>query len=195
MNWVKSIRFDIAPLQTVMDEYMLALQQAEDQLKRLTLAIEEQAKTPERQKMAAALMTLRGVKTVTAMTILSEIGDLRRFGKASEFMAAMGLVPSEYSSGGRTCRGSITKTGNMHVRRVLVEAAWHYRHKAVGPGIRARRIGQPPNVVGIAQKADVRLCRKYWKLADRGKLLTTAAVAVARELAGFVWAIGRIAWE
>jgi len=192
MNWMKTIHFDIVSLQTVMDEYLLVLAQAEDQLKRLTLAIEEISKTPECEKSVAALMTLRGVQTVTAMTILSEIGDMRRFGKAREFMAAIGLVPSEYSSGKRTCRGSITKTGNVHVRRVLVEAAWHYRHKTVGPGIRARRIGQPPEVIDVAQKADARLCRKYWRIADRGKRLTTVVVAVARELAGFVWAIGQL---
>jgi len=194
MNWIKAIRLDIAPLQTVMDEYMLVLQQAEEQLKRLTVALEELAKMPKHQKMVGALMTLRGVKTVTAMTVISEIGDMRRFSKASEFMAAIGLVPSEYSNGGRTHRGSITKTGNMHVRRVLVEAVWHYRHKLVGPAIRARRIGQPAEVVNIAQRADARLCRKYWKLAGRGKLMTMTVVAVARELAGFVWAIGQVAW-
>ena len=137
-------------------------------------------------------MTLRGVQTLTAMTILSECGDLRRYGTASEFMAGVGLVPSEYSSGAKTCRGSITKTGNAHVRRVLVEAAWHYRHRPVASkAIKARRAGQPSAVVNVAQKADVRLNRKFRRMTDRGKRSTLAAVAVARELAGFVWAIGQ----
>ena len=137
-------------------------------------------------------MTLRGVKTITAMTILMEIGDMRRFGKAKDFMAAIGLVPSEHSSGNSVRRGSITKTGNVHVRRILVESAWHYRHRpTAGKGIKARRAGQPLEVVQVAQKADTRLYKKFRKLVDKGKRTTIAAVATARELAGFVWAIGQ----
>jgi len=137
-------------------------------------------------------MTLRGVQTVTAMTVLSEIGDMRRFGKARDFMAAIGLVPSEYSSGSSIHRGSITKTGNVHVRRVLVESAWHYRHRPVASSrIKARRAGQPLEVVRVAQKADSRLYRKYRRLMDRGKPPNKTIVAIARELAGFIWAIGQ----
>ena len=138
-------------------------------------------------------MTLRGVKTITAMTILTEMGDMRRFGKAKDFMAALGLVPSEYSSGNSVRRGGITKTGNTHVRRILVESAWHYRHwPTASKRIQARRTGQPLEVVRVAQKADIRLYRKYRKMIDRGKQPGKTIAAVARELAGFVWAIGQL---
>jgi len=192
MKWMQAIKFASATLNAVFEEYLLSLSQAEECVGRLTRTIEELAQTPEYQKPVEALMTLRGVKTITAMTIVSEIGDMRRFGKAKEFMAALGLVPSEYSSGKSICRGSITKTGNAHVRRVLVESAWHYRHRpTVGKAIKARRVGQPPEVLNIAQKADTRLNRKFRKIVDRGKRATVAAVATARELAGFIWAIGQ----
>lgn len=191
-KWLGEIRFEDVFLKTVFEEYQIGVDQALEQLQRLTLAVTEISKTVEYKKPAESLMTLRGFQTLTAMTVLSECGDLRRFGTASEFMASVGLVPSEYSSGAKTCRGSITKTGNAHVRRVLVEAAWHYRHKPVaGKAIKTRRAGQPSAVVSVAQKADVRLNRKFRRMTDRGKRSTLAAVAVARELAGFVWAIGQ----
>ena len=191
-KWLGEIRFEDVFLKTVFEEYQIGVDQAVEQLQRLTEAVSEISKTAEYKKPAEFLMTLRGVQTLTAMTILSECGDLRRYGTAGEFMAGVGLVPSEYSSGAKTCRGSITKTGNAHVRRVLVEAAWHYRHRPVaGKAIKARRAGQPSAVVSVAQKADVRLNRKFRRMTDRGKRSTLAAVAVARELAGFVWAIGQ----
>lgn len=191
-KWLGEIGFKDVFLTIVFEEYQIGVDQALEQLQRLTLAVSEISMTAEYKKPAESLMTLRGIQTLTAMTILSECGDLRRFGTAGEFMAAVGLVPSEYSSGAKTCRGSITKTGNAHVRRVLVEAAWHYRHKPVaGKAIKARRAGQPPSVLSVAQKADVRLNRKFRRMTDRGKRSTLAAVAVARELAGFVWAVGQ----
>jgi len=190
---MKALRFDDDSLQMVLDEYLLTQTQAEDRVERLTQAVEEKAKAPEYKQCVAALMTLRGVQVVTAMTIVSEIGDLRRFGSAKEFMSALGLVPSEHSSGESIHRGSITKTGNAHVRRVMVESAWHYRHRPmVGQRIKARRAGQPLEVLQVAQKADIRLNRKFRKLVERGKRTTIAAAATARELAGFIWAIGQL---
>jgi transposase len=189
---MKGIEFENGTLNAVFEEYRVALDRAVDWLQRLTQSIENLGQTDEYKKPVAALMSLRGVKTITAMTIVSEIGDMRRFGKAKEFMAAIGLVPSEYSSGNSIRRGSITKTGNAHVRRVLVESAWHYRHRpTVGKGIKERRAGQPLEVVTLAQKADTRLCSKFRKMVNRGKRATTAAVATARELAGFIWSIGQ----
>lgn len=109
-------------------------------------------------------------------------------------MSATGLTVSEYSSGQRRRQGTITKTGNAHLRRVLVEAAWHYRHRpSVSRTLQKRREGQPLPVLAIARKAEIRLHRKYQRLIARGKRSTQAVVAVARELAGFVWAIGQIA--
>jgi len=192
MRWLKGIRFEIAFLQTVFEEYALTLDQAEERVVRLTREIEAVSVRPEYLELVSALMVLRGVQIITAMTVLFEIGDLRRFASAKEFMSALGLVPSEYSSGGKVSRGSITKTGNSHIRRVLVESAWHYRHRpTVGKGIKARRAGKPLELLNIAQKADVRLNRKFRRMTDRGKRSTVAAVATARELAGFVWAIGQ----
>jgi transposase len=191
-KWMKGICFETNILKIVFDEYLLALEQAEERLDRYTRTIEEIAARPEHRQIISALMVLRGVQAITAMTIFFEIGDLRRFGRAKDFMAALGLVPSEYSSGSQISRGSITKTGNSHIRRVLIESAWHYRHgPTAGKAIKARRSGKPVELIGIAQKADVRLNRKFRRMTSRGKLSTVAAVATARELAGFVWAIGR----
>src|SRR3990170_3831465 len=127
-------------------------------------------------------------------TVLSELIDLNRFPSARKLMDFVGLVPGEYSSGGKQWRGSITKSGNVHVRRVLVEAAWHYRHspRSTGAAIKKRREGQPPEVIETARKAELRLYKKFTRMVMRGKKTTVAAIAVARELAGFVWAIGRI---
>jgi len=122
------------------------------------------------------------------MTIVAEVWDMRRYGTAPQFMGATGLVSSEHSTGERERRGKITKTGNAHLRRVLVEAAWHYRHRANGgPTIKKRRKGQPEAVVSIAERADQRLNRKFRRMVDRyNKKPVIAAVAVARELAGFI---------
>ncbi len=135
------------------------------------------------------LRCFRGIDTLTAATLVLEVFDFRRFGTPRPFMSFVGLVPSEASSGVRLRRGSITKTGNAHLRRVLVEAAWHYQHRP-GPSalIRARRAGQPPAVVAVGEQAEVRLHRRFARLVARGKLRTVAATAVARELCGFLWA-------
>jgi len=193
-RWMKGIRFEDARLEAVREECLLAVEEASERLKRLTRAVEAVAQEPRYQKPAAALMTLRGVGTLTAVTILAEMGDMRRYGTAKEFMSALGLVPSEHSSGGKTFRGSITKTGNVHARRVLVEAAWQYqRRPAPGGAVKRRREGQPLETVRVAQKAEERLRRKFRRLVARGKRTTVAAVAVARELAGFVWAVAQTA--
>jgi len=192
-NWIRSLKFADANTQTVLAEYVLALEQELERVQRLNLRIEEESRHPDVAPAVARLRTLRGVDTITAMTLISELVDMNRFSNPRELMAFAGLVPSEYSSGGRQCRGRITKTGNAHVRRVLVESAWHYRHSptGAGPTIRKRREGQPPEVLEIARKAEMRLCKKYRKMTARGKSSRIAVVAVARELAGFVWAIGK----
>jgi len=191
--WVRSQRFDDKNAETVIEEYVVALEQELERIKRLDARIEEESHNPEIAPMVARLRALRGVDTVTAMTLVSELVDLNRFANPRELMAYVGLVPSERSSGGRERRGSITKTGNAHVRRVLVEAAWHYRHSPTGGGvgIRKRREGQPPGVIETARKAEIRLHRKYKRMVMRGKRPGLAVIAAARELAGFVWAIGR----
>ena len=140
-------------------------------------------------------MALRGVNLLTAVTVVAEIGDMKRFAKASQLMAYLGLVPSETSSGGSTRRGGITKTGNSHVRRVLVEAAWTYRHAARKTAVVQRRAERTPEVVqDIAKSAQKRLCQRYRTLEGKGKLKVQVQVctALARELAGFIWAIGQV---
>ena len=137
-------------------------------------------------------MALRGVKLITATTIVAEIGDLQRFATAPQLMAYLGVVPSEHSSGESKSRGGITKTGNGHVRRVLVESAWQYRYPARKTAVLQRRAERASEQVqDIAWKAQKRLCGRYRLLEARGKLKVQVCIAVARELAGFIWAIGQ----
>lgn len=192
--WMLKIKLGGGYSQTVLDEMIVTLEQRLAQLSRYDAMIEEAAKAPEITPYVTALSVLRGINTLSAMTILSELGDLRRFATAPQLMAALGLVPSEYSTGDKTSRFSITKTGNAHVRHVVVEAAWHYQRRMInGRRIKARRNGQPEALVAIAQKCDLRLHRKFFRMTSRGKRSTIAAVAVARELVGFIWAIGQLA--
>jgi transposase len=147
------------------------------------------AQAPHYRTNVEALCCLRGIKTLSAMTLLSEIGDVRRFQAPTALMAYFGLVPSERSSGEYQRRGPITKAGNTHCRRVLVEAAWNNHHRSGADLVlKRRRQGQPPNVVAIAIKAQHRLYKKFWRL-DHRKHRHVAITAVARELCGFVWAI------
>jgi transposase len=193
-RWIRAQKVEDPNSETVLSEYVAAIDQEIERIGRLDAQIEEESKNPQIAPAIARLKSLRGVKTLTAMTILSELIDLNRFESARKLMGFVGLVPGEYSSGGKQWRGSITKSGNSHVRRVLVEAAWHYRHspRKTGEAIRKRREGQPPEVIETARKAELRLYKKFTRLVMRGKKTTVAATAVARELAGFVWAIGRI---
>lgn len=193
-TWIRAIRFEQSHAQAVFEEYQAAVVEQLEQLARFNQLLQQAAELPELAAKASPFQTLRGVSTRTALTVLAEVGDLRRYAKASHFMGATGLVPSEYSSGNRRRQGAITKTGNAHLRRVLVEAAWHYRHRP-GPSrdLSRRRLGQPLPVLSIARKAEARLHRKYQRLTSRGKRSTQAVVAVARELAGFLWAIAQVA--
>jgi transposase len=192
--WIRKIQFEDANAQTVLDESIRAVEQSQEQLKTFDGKIEENAQKPEYVKKVQRYQTLRGVKTVTAMTIIAEVGDMRRYATAPQFMASTGLVSSEHSTGDHERRGQITKTGNNHLRRMVVEASWHYRHRPnVGRTIKKRREGQPAAVVSIAQRADQRLNRKFRRMVDlHNKKPVIAAVAVGRELAGFIWAIGQL---
>jgi transposase len=177
----------------VLDEMVRTHTQRLERRKRYDEAIEAVAEQPEYAPYVAALSVLRGIDRLSAMTILSELGDLRRFPTAPQLMGAIGLVPSESSTGDTTSRFSITKTGNAHVRHIAVEAAWQYQRRiTAGPTIKRRRKDQPKALVDIAEKCDLRLNRKFHRMTSRGKRSTVAAVAVARELMGFIWAIGQI---
>src|SRR6185436_13766730 len=138
------------------------------------------------------LRCFRGIDDLTALTIAAELGDPRRFATAPSTMAFVGLVPTEHSSGSRRTQGGITKTGNAHLRRVLVESAWHYRHHPfVSQTLRARQSGAPAAAIAHAWMAQHRLHRRYQRLAARGKPKQHIVTAVARELTGFVWAVLR----
>jgi transposase len=193
--WMRAQRFEDQNADAVYREYHLALEQQLERVQRLTDLVQAQAGNPVVAGLVGKLRALRGVDTVTAMTLATELVDLRRFTKPTQLMKFIGMVPSEHSSGSSTHRGSITRAGNAHVRRVLVEAGWHYRHSPRGSGvaISRRREGQPTEVIDVARKAEMRLHAKYQRLVlGKGKRPTVAVVAVARELAGFVWAITRV---
>lgn len=193
-GWVRSIHLDQGHAQIVLEGYIARVLDQSERVRSFDPLLQQAARDPRYAAKVESLSALRGIATITALTILSESGDLRRYRSAPAFMSATGLVPSEHSSGATRRQGAITKTGNSHLRRVLVEAAWHYRHRPCpGKAIRARREGQPAATVTIARRADERLFHKYRRLVARGKRSTQAATAVARELAGFVWAIGQIA--
>jgi len=193
-TWLKALRLDGEHSGFVLDEMVGELEHRIEQLKRYDQQMEQAAQRPEYVPYLEALRTLRGISTISAMTLLSELGDLRRFPTAPQLMAAVGVVPSEYSTGDKTTRYSITKTGNAHVRHVVVEAAWHYQRRlSTGRVIKARRKDQPKAIVDIAEKCESRLHRRFHRLTSRNKKSTVAAVAVARELLGFIWAIGQIA--
>lgn len=191
-TWLKAINLEGEHSGFVLTEMIGELQHRVEQLKRFDQRLELAAQKPEYIPYLNALRTLRGIGTISAMTILSEFGDLRRFGAAPQLMAAVGVVPSEYSTGDKTTRMSITKTGNAHVRRIVVEAAWHYqRRPATGRVLASRRKGQPQAIVDIAEKCEKRLHARFHRLTSRNKKSTVAVVAVARELLGFIWAIGQ----
>jgi transposase len=143
------------------------------------------------QAVIGALQTLRGVAKVSAVTLVAELGQISRFRRPNQLMAYAGVVSREDSSGARIRRGAITKTGNTHVRRIIGEAAWAYQHRpAVYGALRKRQEGQSEQVKAMAWKAQNRLCGRYRKLAGKGKPHQKVVTAVARELLGFIWAIG-----
>jgi transposase len=191
-TWLGTITLEGEYSQAVLLEMITTHEQRSAQLARYETLIEAAAQRPEYAPYLAGLKVLRGISTLSAITILAELGDLRRFSSAPRLMAGIGLVPSEYSTGDTTSRFSITKTGNAHVRHIAVEAAWHYRRITRGRTITQRRKGQPPALVDLAQKCELRLNRKFHKMISRNKRSTVAAVAVARELVGFIWAVGQI---
>lgn len=197
-RWLAQQRFgagcEAVALQTVYDEYRAALVVLADRVDRLERAILAAVTTltPAQQALVGALAALRGVKHMTAATVVSEVTTLRRFPGARHLMGYAGLVPREHSTGGTQRRGAITKTGNAHLRRVLVEAAWAYRHGPSTTGVlRQRQRGQPAAVIAIAHGAQGRLCARYRELAARGKVPLFIATTIARELLGFMWAIAR----
>jgi transposase len=191
-KWYKAQRFEFEPLQRTFEGYVRALEEAEARLEVLDRQVRDVAEREPYLTTVKCLRCLKGIDTLGAITLSVEAQEFRRFGTARAFMSYTGAVPSEFSSGGKERRGSITKAGNAHLRRILVEAAWSYRHRNTeGRALAERRKGCPPDVVRIARKAQDRLTRQFARMVGRGKPSQIAAVAVARELSGFVWSIAQ----
>lgn len=191
-KWLRAQRFEQPLAQTVFTEYLSTLEKTLARVTTLDQEIAKQAEKEPYKALVGRLRCLRGIDTLSAMALIAEICDFARFEHPRELMAYLGLVPSERSSGGKQRRGSITKTGNAHARRIFVEASWHYRHApARSATMKARWEGQPRTVVDHAFKAQERLHRRYFRLTSRGKPSQVAVVAVARELCGFIWAVAR----
>ena len=189
-RWLEEQRFAHPVQQVVFQEYVDTVLEAQRRVAGLEGQMRAGLQEWSLRPVVEALMALRGVEMVTAMTVLAELGDLTRFDSPRELMSFLGLVPSEHSSGGRRRRGGITKTGNGHVRRVLVEAAWSYRFPARKTAhLRRKAQVAPPAVQAIAWAAQKRLCVRYWHLYHAGKAKCQVTTAVARELVGFIWAL------
>jgi transposase len=193
MAWVRQLRFAQVARESTRLDYLHEVEHMAERVKRLEQAIAEAVKlaSPAVQEVVKGLQALRGIAQISAVTIAAELGNISRFEGARQLMGYSGAVPSENSSGQRMKRGSITKTGNAHLRRIIVEAAWSYRLRpSVGPALRKRQEGVPEEIKEIAWKAQVRLSKRYARLAAAGKDQRKIITAVGRELLGFVWAIG-----
>lgn len=189
-RWMEGLKFDVTVQQIVFQEYVDAVKQAEARVAGLEKEMEKALEHWVLAPAVEALMALRGIKLITAMTVMAELGDITRFDSPRQLMSFLGLVPSEASSGQTRRQGGITKTGNSHVRRVLVESGWCYRFPARKTAHLQRRAEKcSDEVQAIAWKAQKRLCGRYTHLIGRGKLKVQVCTAVARELVGFIWAI------
>ena len=190
--WIAGQGFAEPAQKHVLADGLATVETATLRVSQLTARLRELAETWDRMPLVKALQALRGVEFVTAVTVAAEVGDFRRFATAGDFMGYVGLIPTEHTSGDTRRRGPITKTGNAHVRMLLVESAWHYRRQPrMSKALRERNVGIAPGVCAIAWKAQKRLHTRLMKLIGRGKPPAEAVTAVARELAGFIWAIGR----
>ena len=195
VTWVKTVQFEQSAHTATLLDYLHEVEHAATRIVRLDHAIEEAVTTapPAMQAVIAALQALSGVARVTAVTVVAEVGELSRFARATQLMGYSGLAAREHSSGTRIRRGGITKTGNAHLRRIAIEAAWAYRHRpAVSGALKKRQATLSPEVTALGWKAQHRLHARYYRLLGRGKCPQQVVTAVARELLGFVWAIGVI---
>ena len=192
MAWIRRQKFEYEAQQRVLADYLKTVDDAGERVDRLTSDIKELTESSALAPLIKALQAFRGIAMVSATTIACEVGDLKRFPTAGQFMSYVGLVPSESSTGERRRQGSITRAGNGHLRRILVEAAWHYRYlPAMSKEIRRRNKPVAEGVRRIAWEAQKRLHSRMYHLVCKGKNKKTAVIAVARELAGFIWAVAQ----
>lgn len=192
LRWLAKVSLSYPAQQVAFQEYLHAITESGARIARLEQALRDALPGWSLMPVVQALQALRGVQLIAAMTLVAELQDFLRFASPRELMSYVGLVPSEHSSGAKRRQGAITKAGNSAARRMLVEVAWHYQHSPrVSPIIATRQDGLPSAVTDIAWKAQLRLNAKFKRLLARRVMKTKAVVAVARELTGFVWAIGR----
>ena len=190
IKWMEGLEFEQVMDQETFEQYLSHLEDLTDRIKRMEKRIEEVANRGEYREKVQKLRAFRGIDYLTALALVCEIGDFRRFPNAGAFMSYLGLVPGEYSSGGKRRQGRITKAGNGHIRKLLTESSWHYpRPVAVGKGLAERRIGTNELVIGRADKAMRELHDKYYHMIHDKKNACVAITAVARQLAGYIWGV------
>jgi transposase len=195
-SWLATLQLPSVLDRQTLDSYFARLQELECTGSQLAVQIESTAQEDRYREAVRTLSAFKGIKTLIALSFIAEIGDFRRFSCAAQFMAFLGLVPSEHSSGSKHRQGSITKAGNSHLRRLLVEAAWHYRsYHPTSRVLIERRREVDPRIINYVNRAGRRLNRKYLHLLLRGKRAQVAVTAVTRELAGFIWGamVGQVA--
>jgi transposase len=192
LRWLSEVVCPTPAQQIVFQEYVRAVNEHTDRLQRLEQELQDHVKSWRLNPVVETLQALRGVQFTVAVTTVAELGDLTRFDNPRPLMKFLGLIPSEYSSGERRRQGTITKAGNTHARRALVEGAWAYRYPAkVSRHLQLRLETQPKVIQDISWKAQVRLCKRYRRLVAKGKHANVVTVAIARELVGFMWAIAK----
>jgi len=192
LRWLAKVVCPTAAQQIVFQEYVRAVTEQQERLQRLETELHSAVKQWRLYPVVEAIQALRGIDLTGAVIFIAEVGDLTRFDTPRKLMAYLGLTPSEYSSGERRRQGRITKTGNGHARRALVEGAWAYRYPAkVSRHLQLRLEKTSATVQAISWKAQVRLCKRYRQLSARGKHVNQVIVAIAREMAAFAWAIAQ----
>jgi transposase len=192
LRWLANVVCPTPAQQIVFQEYVRAVSEQTERLQRLEAELPPLVQSWRWAPVVEAIQALRGIQFIAAVTLIAELGDLSRFDTPRQLMSYLGLVPSEHSSGERRRQGSITKTGNSHARRVLVEGAWAYRYLAKVSRHLQLRLEKVPKVIqDISWKAQVRLCKRYRRLVARGKNVNQVVVAIAREMAAFMWAVAR----
>jgi transposase len=192
LRWLSEVVCPTSAQQIVFQEYVRAVNEHRERLGRLEQELQDQVNSWRLHPVVQALQALRGVQFTVAVTTVAELGDLTRFDNPRQLMKFLGLIPSEYSSGERRRQGALTKAGNAHARRALVEGAWAYRYPAkVSRHLQLRLETLPKPIQDISWKAQVRLCKRFRRLMARGKNANQVVVAIARELVGFMWAIAK----
>ena len=193
LHWMRGLEFELPSLRDVFDSYFTEMQHCLQRLTSLDKDVKKLAGSKPYEKIVGLMRCFHGIDTLTAITVITEIFEFGRFSTPGELMSYLGLTCSEDSSGQNQRRGSITKAGNKRVRRLLIEASWHYRHPYIARSrvLRERRKDQPQWAIDIADKTGQRLRKRYWYLVNHGKSPCVAAVAIARELAGFIWSLFR----